>query len=431
MKKNKIIYLAGAMRGDPSYKEYFNKIIDIVESYAVTRTELSDKNLITIPDFTQNKYKQTIYERDIKWIDQSQAIIAECSGASLGVGIEIGYAIYKKFIPVLCLYHENSNPSLMILHNNEKYIFLQKYRNEYDLNIYIKIFLKILERYSSIYDRKFRYNYIVNIISKTIINMENIDSLIDKYLSDYDKEYIEDRFEPIKSDTYKEINFRDIKFFINFLYRSIVLQKRWLNLKTQRLGKSYIGGRKEQIINYLAKYSYENIYNLYDQIDKSEINYMEEAFNKNLRAYRIIGLIESPYSIKYSSTRLKNKIELQTTLYDDIKLISRTSKKQITNGLFFVTKYLKNLYQYFNTFNKNFLIKILINVNKYEWFKDIKEDLNKSIDEIYIEEYLQQEWAINVLKYLTEISDEFYKTQYSSYYRRTKITVEISDLIEY
>ena len=45
-----------------------------------------------------------IFSRDLRWLDESDLVVAEVSTPSHGVGYEIAYARYVRRIPVIALY---------------------------------------------------------------------------------------------------------------------------------------------------------------------------------------------------------------------------------------------------------------------------------------------------------------------------------------
>src|SRR3990172_2316661 len=57
-----------------------------------------------------------VYRRDTGWIDESQALIAEVSTPSHGVGYEISYAL-ERGKPVLCIYRRGARVSKMLTGN--------------------------------------------------------------------------------------------------------------------------------------------------------------------------------------------------------------------------------------------------------------------------------------------------------------------------
>lgn len=58
--------------------------------------------------------EQYIYRRDIDWIDQCHAMIAEVSNVSHGVGYEIAYAKHVRRIPILLLAERGTLVSAML-----------------------------------------------------------------------------------------------------------------------------------------------------------------------------------------------------------------------------------------------------------------------------------------------------------------------------
>jgi len=73
-----------------------------------------------------------IYARDIRWISGCNALIAEVSTPSHGVGYEIAYALGLSK-PVLCCYREGVTVSKMILGNDSLGLAVRSYRDEDEL----------------------------------------------------------------------------------------------------------------------------------------------------------------------------------------------------------------------------------------------------------------------------------------------------------
>jgi nucleoside 2-deoxyribosyltransferase len=133
-----IIYCAGPIKGDTKFQESYKDIVRIVESMEHTAlAQFSSK----IPSTILLSDKQ-IYTRDVKWIDGSKLMIAEVSGASLGVGFEIAYALFVKKIPVLAVYNEQAQDiSSMITGCSDPNLQLKKYYNQEDLERIIRNFI--------------------------------------------------------------------------------------------------------------------------------------------------------------------------------------------------------------------------------------------------------------------------------------------------
>lgn len=81
-----------------------------------------------------------VYSRDIAWIKESDALIAEVSVPSHGVGYEIGYALGLG-IPVLALYKQGRNISKMISGNPDPNLWVMAYENPQQAVEVIRTFL--------------------------------------------------------------------------------------------------------------------------------------------------------------------------------------------------------------------------------------------------------------------------------------------------
>lgn len=82
-----------------------------------------------------------VFERDIAWIDNAQAMIAEVSTPSHGVGYEIAYAL-SLGKPVLCCYLQDKPVSKMITGNTHPRLRVQTYQTPEDAVVIVKRFLK-------------------------------------------------------------------------------------------------------------------------------------------------------------------------------------------------------------------------------------------------------------------------------------------------
>jgi hypothetical protein len=84
-----------------------------------------------------------IYSRDMHWLDRADALVAEVSAPSLGVGYEISHALHVCKIPVLCLVHAGvQNLSAMIAGNTSPGMRLERYGFENDMREVIERFLR-------------------------------------------------------------------------------------------------------------------------------------------------------------------------------------------------------------------------------------------------------------------------------------------------
>ena len=104
------IYFAGSIRGGRDDAPLYHQIIALLVEYGEVLTEhIGDIGLTAagedgLPD-------ATIYERDMGWLAEADAVIAEVTVPSLGVGYEVARAeVLGK--PALCLYRRGAGRRL-------------------------------------------------------------------------------------------------------------------------------------------------------------------------------------------------------------------------------------------------------------------------------------------------------------------------------
>ena len=96
------IYFAGSIRGGRQDAEKYFELIDFLSTQAEVLTEhvgaaeLGDQGENTLSD-------HEIHRRDLEWLESCDAVIAEVSTPSLGVGYELGIA-EKLSKPILCIF---------------------------------------------------------------------------------------------------------------------------------------------------------------------------------------------------------------------------------------------------------------------------------------------------------------------------------------
>ena len=134
-----IVYCAGAIKGDTSYQKYLKEIIIHLSSLEHTPLSELNENFKSAIPLTDKE----IFKRDLKWLEQSKIMIAEISGASLGVGFEISYALYELKIPVLALYNSKvESISAMISGCTSKLITIKNYSDIEELKNIVSDFVK-------------------------------------------------------------------------------------------------------------------------------------------------------------------------------------------------------------------------------------------------------------------------------------------------
>ena len=99
------IYFAGSIRGGREDRQKYLELIEFLSIQAEVLTEhvgsesLGDSGETELGD-------ESIYQRDLEWLSSADAVVAEVTTPSLGVGYEIGIA-EKLGKPILCLFDES------------------------------------------------------------------------------------------------------------------------------------------------------------------------------------------------------------------------------------------------------------------------------------------------------------------------------------
>jgi len=98
------VYFAGSIRGGREDQQKYLELIDFISTKAEVLTEhVGSHSIGKIGEDALDDI--AIYERDIEWLEEADAVIAEVTTPSLGVGYELGVA-EKLNKPTLCLFNE-------------------------------------------------------------------------------------------------------------------------------------------------------------------------------------------------------------------------------------------------------------------------------------------------------------------------------------
>jgi nucleoside 2-deoxyribosyltransferase len=109
------IYFACSITGGRAYEPVYRSI---VRALVADRIEVPTAHLAEPGVMDEEKViaPKAVYARDMAWIRAADALIAEVSMPSHGVGYEIGYAL-ELGKPVLCLHEQGRVVSKMITGN--------------------------------------------------------------------------------------------------------------------------------------------------------------------------------------------------------------------------------------------------------------------------------------------------------------------------
>ena len=139
------IYFAASIRGGRKDQNKYNELIQFLSSKVEVLTEhVGDSSLEQTGE--QNLSDKEIYERDLEWLESADAVIAEVTNPSLGVGYELGIA-EKLGKPVLGLFDDSDhNRTLSAMVSGNHKITTFRYTNLNQAKVEISNFLNLIPK---------------------------------------------------------------------------------------------------------------------------------------------------------------------------------------------------------------------------------------------------------------------------------------------
>ena len=136
------IYFSGAISGGRDDVMIYQHLVARMQTqgHAVLSAHVADPAVL---EREKNVPARAVFDRDVAWIDECDAMVAEVSTPSLGVGYEYGYAV-QQGKPVLCIYRAGLRMSKMLLGNPASNLTVATYQNEAELDQKVDTFLESL-----------------------------------------------------------------------------------------------------------------------------------------------------------------------------------------------------------------------------------------------------------------------------------------------
>ncbi|XP_013771897.1 2'-deoxynucleoside 5'-phosphate N-hydrolase 1-like [Limulus polyphemus] len=145
------IYFCGSIRAGRQDAEIYRRIISKLKKYGTVLTEFVGTNDDSKEGESHTKERELsdseIHERDIRLLEQCEALVAEVTQPSLGVGYEVGRAVVLKK-PILCLFRPSCGKILSALIrgiHNEEDIIIKDYK-ESDLDDTLQEFFEKVQK---------------------------------------------------------------------------------------------------------------------------------------------------------------------------------------------------------------------------------------------------------------------------------------------
>lgn len=136
------IYFSCSITGGRNDQDTYQAIVSALKDkgHTVPTEILADENILQLDEAES---AEEVYCRDIAWIDSCDAVVAEISTPSHGVGYEIAYALHKDK-PVICGYQAGRRVSKMLTGNSHPLLRIYEFNHLDDYLSEIHSFLIIL-----------------------------------------------------------------------------------------------------------------------------------------------------------------------------------------------------------------------------------------------------------------------------------------------
>ena len=128
--------ITGGRQDEAAYKAIVNALLE--DGHEVPTAMLAGSEILALEKVAD---PVEVFTRDTNWIDACDALIAEVSTPSHGVGYEIGYAL-QRGKPVLCCHRRDLQISKMIQGNTHPRLHLATYRTPMEAVDQVRSFLE-------------------------------------------------------------------------------------------------------------------------------------------------------------------------------------------------------------------------------------------------------------------------------------------------
>jgi len=138
------IYFSGAISGGRDHAAIYQRMVARMQAqgHEVLSAHVADPAVL---EHEKDVLPRIVFDRDVAWIDECDAVVAEVSTPSTGVGYEYGYAL-QIGKPVLCVYRAGMRMSKMITGNPAPNLAVATYADEDELDAKVDAFLDGLTR---------------------------------------------------------------------------------------------------------------------------------------------------------------------------------------------------------------------------------------------------------------------------------------------
>ena len=136
------IYFSGSISGGRAYEAIYQHLVAHLQAqgHEVLSAHVADPDALARE---KDLPPRAVFERDVNWVEECGALVAEVSTPSLGVGYEYGLAV-QLGKPVLCVYRSGLRMSKMVTGNPAPNLMVVTYSSEAELDRAVDGFLESL-----------------------------------------------------------------------------------------------------------------------------------------------------------------------------------------------------------------------------------------------------------------------------------------------
>jgi nucleoside 2-deoxyribosyltransferase len=135
------VFFSGSIRGGRSDVDLYAELIETIEAYGTVLTEHVGTEGVEESEAEAGLTDSDIHDQDVAWLEQADAVVAEVTTPSLGVGYEIGRAVaWEK--PVLALYRPGADHDLSAMVRGNDAVRVTEYRTPDEVETDLAAFLR-------------------------------------------------------------------------------------------------------------------------------------------------------------------------------------------------------------------------------------------------------------------------------------------------
>ena len=120
------IFFSASIRGGRDDATLYREIIDMLGEHGDVLTEHVGAENVEAEEAAAGLSDSDIYDQDLAWLRQADAVVAEVTTPSLGVGYELGRAVAWG-TPVCCLYRPDSEHDLSAMVRGNDSVTIEEY----------------------------------------------------------------------------------------------------------------------------------------------------------------------------------------------------------------------------------------------------------------------------------------------------------------